>query len=78
MQISTVQLVAMELPAFHVPSQMHQLERHINPAGMGGEGSLQFAFSYISVFLPQLFAVISLLLLLLLLFLKPIVKSKSR
>lgn len=49
MQISTVQLVAKESPAFHVPSQMHQLERHINPAGMGGEGILQSAFSNFSV-----------------------------
>ena len=40
MQISTLQLVGKELHAFHVHSQMHQLESLINLAGMDGEGDL--------------------------------------
>lgn len=38
MQTSTVQLAAKELPASHVPFQMHLLGRPINLAGMPGEG----------------------------------------
>lgn len=39
MLISTVQQVEKELHASHVHSRMHPSERHINPAGMGGEGN---------------------------------------